>query len=346
MKKMSMSMVMVFTLSLVMGFALPLRADVTVVRATKFGGFGGMGASKSQEKESIQGVKKRVESVTSFTGSFLSKVTGEKKMVNIIRVDKDLIWDIDVKGKSYTENPISLPKSEKSDASMRNNKGEGRDGEAEEEPEVRIVKNEFKVKKTGKKKKINGFSCEEYVMTWLMVTENVKTKERNKNLMTTVLWNTPETSKTKVLAKEEKNFTLAYLKKLGLDMSPGEMRSFGLSFLGNMATKSGAELKKEMSKVKGYSIATSVKWEGEPGKEEGKSKDAGDDEEKSIDVSKGVGGMFSGLMKSVVKKKSKPEKEGEMKVVFESYTEIKSIDTSSLSKSLFQVPAGYKKKGN
>jgi hypothetical protein len=32
-----------------------------------------------------------------------------------------------------------------------------------------------------------------------------------------------------------------------------------------------------------------------------------------------------------------------MRVVFDSYTEIKSISTSDLPKSLFEVPEGYKK---
>jgi len=332
------------TVLFVISFWSQLYADITVERYIKSGGLMGMGASTSNQKESIQGAKKHVDSKMKFTGKFLSKMSGAKKNSTIYRVKKDLIWELDHKKKTYTERPISLPEDAKSQQYSDS------EGESEEEPEgdeeskVRIIKNEFKVKNTGEKKKINGYSCSQHFITWLVETENMETKERSKNLMTTELWNTPEDEKIKKLKKEEEAFNRAYLKKLGLNMSPDEMKRFGLSILGGIATASGTDLKKELTKIKGYPIVSSVKWESQQDNRKKDDNQEEAEEDEGMDLSKGLGGAF-GFMKKKMAKKDKKKAEGkeEMKVVFDSYTEIKSIATTSLSKDLFEVPQGYKK---
>lgn len=333
---------------LIAGYGNPLYADVMVERLTKSGGFKGMGASEFYEKESIQGIKKHVESKVNFTGKFLSKFAGDMKTSTIFRVDKDLIWEVNHKEKTYTERSISIPKTEEFEESSASYGGDEEEAERvsdkEDESETRIVKNELKVQETGEEKIINGFPCKQHIMTWLVETENIKTKERSKSLMTTDLWNTPETSKTERLKEEEITFGRAYLKKLGLDMSPEEMKAFGLSFMAGIVGASGLDIKKEMSKIKGYPIVMSVKWEAASEAVSGKGEKASGQEEEEIDLSKGIGSMFGGLMNQVKKDKSKES--GEMEVVFDSYTEIKSIDTSQVSKKLFEVPEGYKKRSH
>ena len=333
------------TVLFVSAFWSPLFADVTVERDIKSGGLMGQGASESYQKESIQGAKKHVDSKMKFTGKFLSKLSGETKNSTIYLVNRDLIWEIDHKKKTYAERPISLPKEEESPKYSDNEGGSVEDQESKEEPEVRIIKNEFSVKSTGEKKNINGFTCSQHILTWLLETENIKTKERNKSLMTTELWNTPEDENIRKLKKEEEEFNRAYLEKLGLDMSPDDMKRFGLSIIGGMANASGVDLKKEFSKIKGYPIVTSVKWQSQKeGKEHADDQEEGEEDE-GVDLSKGLGGAFGGFMKKKMAKRDKKkaeEKEG-MKVIFESYTEIKSITTASISKDLFEVPKGYKK---
>lgn len=64
-------------------------------------------------------------------------------------------WSLDPQKKTYTERKIaSFSPGEKTSG--------------EDKPEVRITKSEFKVVKTGEKEKINGFSCEEYIVNWLL----------------------------------------------------------------------------------------------------------------------------------------------------------------------------------
>lgn len=327
----------------------PVSADVTVERVIKSGGIGGVGASESYEKEFIKGPKKREDSKTKFTGAILGKLTGEQTISTVYRIDKDLIWDINHPKKSYTERTISMPASKKEEGGEDVRREEGMD--KKEEEEVKIIKNEFKVKATGEKKTINSFPCEQYIVTWLVETENIKTKERSTSLMTTELWNTEEDSRIRMLQKEEASFNQAYMKKLGLEMTPEEMQNFGLNMMGQAFSDAAEELKKEMSKIKGYPIATTVKWEAETdekAKAQSESRVQEEQEEnEGIDVSKGLGGIMGGFIKKKMEakqkeKKTEEEKKGK-KPIFESYLEIKGIDISTLADSAFDVPAGYKK---
>ena len=325
-------------------FSTPLFADIIVERFTKSGGFSGMGASEGQSRESIKGLKKREDSTMKFTGKILGRLAGAKKSSTIYRIDKDLIWDLDHSKKNYRERTVSIPQQETPPGSSgpQGDSSMAEQGK-EEQPEVRIVKNEFKVKKTGEKKTINGYPCVQYIITWLIETENIETKERGRNLMTTELWNTPEDKTIKMLKKEEEAFNRAYLKKMGMEMSPVQMKQFGLSILGSVAGAAGKDLKKEMSQIKGYPITSSVKWEAESIETSKKPKAQIEeaDEEEGLDLSKGLGGLGGFFKKAIGGSKEKEDRKNPP--LFESYTEIKKIEIRSLSDDVFSVPAGYKK---
>lgn len=334
--------------------------DVTVERFFKTGGFGGIGASESSQVAKISGIKKREKGATKMTGSFgklVTKMAGEMESDSITDINRDAIWSLDHKNKSYTEQKISatealIPKEDKSQKVEK--------PEKKEEPKVRVIRNEFSVKATGEKKTINGYDCTKYALTWLVETEDLETKERAKNIMTTELWNTPETKEIKQLQDEENAFNLAYLKKLGLERSAEEMQKFGLAMMGGMLggdektmEKNAKELKGKLSEIKGYPIATSVKWEhqSDPMKKK-EAEEAEVEEEPSEDTDEsegGIGGFMSGLAKKAMKDKMKEKekaKEAEKKekenVVFDSYTEIRKITSSNISQTEFEIPAGYK----
>ncbi|HEY6011662.1 MAG TPA: hypothetical protein VIX18_09335, partial [Nitrospirota bacterium] len=199
---------------LVLAILCPPRAamgDVTVERFNKSGGIQGIGASESAVVEKLSGLKKHETSSVKMTGAvggFLGKIAGDMGSDVITEIDKDVVRTLDHKKKTYSEHPITLPKA-KEDPSARSEKGK------EEKPKVRVVRNEISVKDTGEKKTINGFDCNRYVVTWLIETENLETKERSKTTMTNDLWNTSETKEIRALQKEEMEFAKAYMKKLG-----------------------------------------------------------------------------------------------------------------------------------
>ena len=142
-------------------------------------------------------------------------------------------------------------------------------------------------------------------------------------------------------------------------MSAQEMQKFGLAMMGGMLggdektmEKNAKELKGKLSEIKGYPIATSVKWEHQSDpmkKKEAEEAQVEEEESEDTDESGGIGGFMSGLAKKAMKDKMKEKekaKEAEKKekenVVFDSYTEIKRIAGGSIPQTEFEIPAGYK----
>ena len=327
--------------------------DVTVERFIKSGGIKGIGASESTVVEKLSGLKKHDASsmkMTGAVGGFLGKIAGDMGTDVITNIEKDVVWTIDHKKKAYTESSITLPKEkEKEEPAPRSQK------DKEEKPKVRVIRSEISVKETGEKKTVNGFECSRYIVTWLVETENIETKERSKTTMTNDLWNTPETKEIRTLQKEEMEYSKAYMKKLGLEMSPEDARKLGMTAVAGLfgedeqaMRKRVKELQEKMSKIKGYPIITTVKWEMEAS---GTSRPARDEsagkESEDVDVSGGIGGLLGSLAKRSAKKKaaeSAKESGKDGNVLFEFSSEIKRIEVSSIPSSDFEVPPGYKLK--
>lgn len=321
-------------------------ADAVKESFTRFGGFNGSGAYEGTTVVRTQGGKQSEATAVKFTGAILSWAAGASETTTITRVDKGVVWVLDTKKKTYTENPIAAFLSDGQDS------GEdmAEDDEAgEESPRVRVTRNEFKVRKTGASQTINGFACEEYLMTWLMEMEDLDTREKTRNTMDTNLWTTPETAALKKIQAEEAAFSKAYMKKIGMDFSPEEMKQFGMGVFAMASGASSADLekgfkglKKEMAKVKGYPIRTVVNW-----KVENDSTAAAAKERKESPVPSGAGDLLGGLGNivsgAITQKAADSMTPDENAPFFSSTTEIKAISTDALPAETFEVPAGYKK---
>ncbi len=324
------------------GFSLAW-GDATIETTTSTGGIKGMGASEGAVTRRFQGGKMWESTSTKFTGAILSRVAGGSEGIVITRIDKGIYWNLDPKKRTYTENPIEPFKKEL-----------GREKEPQEKPKVRVTQSEFTVKKTGASETIHGFPCEEYVVNWLLELENLETKEKSKSTMVTNLWTTPETVGIRKAQEEERAFHKAYAQKIGLQISPEESKQLGMTAL---TTLSGAppeeiekgflRVKEEMSKIKGYTIRSVVKWSWEGDKAKASSSPEGSSSESPSGLTGGVGKLIGGLMGGMMQKKGEEktppagEKGGPF---FSSTTEVKSINTEAISPATFEVPAGFEKK--
>jgi hypothetical protein len=313
-------------------------ADSTVESFTKFGGFKGNGAYEGTMVSQLQGDKKYESSSIKFTGAIMSWLAGGGDTGTITRLDKGVIWVMDPKKKVYKEEPIVPFKKDEAAGKQ----------EDKEKPKMRISKSEFSVKKTGAKETINGFACEEYVITWLLEFEDLETKAKTQNTMITSEWTTPETSSIKKLQSEEMAFTKAYMKKLGLELSQQEMKQFGMEMFSAMSGASKDEMekqfkvfKKEMAKLKGYPIRTVVSWslEGDKASAQAAQKET-PPSSPSINPFGGIGGLLSSAAGSAASN-MKPEANPPF---FSSTIEVKSIKTDSLPADAFEIPAGFTKK--
>ncbi len=322
----------------------PAWGDVTIESSFKTTGFKGAGGSEGETKSRLRENKKWTSSSSKFTGSILSRITSGTEDITITRLDKGVIWNLNAKNRSYSETPIEKLQIKESPAG----KGES------EKPKVRVTKSEFTVKKTGASEAINGFPCEEYLVTWLTEWEEIETKAKSTSTMTTNLWTTPETSTIRKAQAEELAFQKTYAQKIGLEVSSAEGDKMGMAAFAALSGAPQAEiekglmqLKNEMSKVKGYPIRTTVNWtmEGEKGQAAGQNEGAA--KESAPQSPAGVGGQLFGKLKNLLPKKTDEKSStppGKEAPFFSSTIEVKSISAELVSPEVFEIPAGYAKK--
>jgi hypothetical protein len=325
-------------------------ADVTVERTMKSSGFGGFGAGESTTVEKLSGLRKRDASSMKMTG-FLGKMAGDLGGDEITDIAKDVVWRLDHKKKTYTESRITPPPEPKETAGEKPERAE-----KQEKPKVRVVRNEITVSGPDGKKTIGEFPCEHYAIVWVLETEDLETMARSESTMTSDLWTTPETAEIRALTREEQEFTQAWLKKIGWDLSDQEARKMGLAMVGAMVggdeesfRKGAKDVAEKMAKVKGYPIGTGVKWQlKNSGGAAAKPEAGGSESEGGMpDITKGLGGLVSAFGKKVAKSTAEGAAAkgdaGGAKTVFETYSEVRKISTAGLPGDDFVPPAGYKK---
>jgi hypothetical protein len=133
----------------------------------------------------------RGDSVFKGTGTVTRFLVGTHNDSRIERLDKKLVYAIDVKEKTYTECPLKGCGGPVADKPA---KKEPEDKKAEKPKEseckVKIASATFTVKQTGQKKNINGFDTEQYQALWL-VTMQDPTARKTVSTLNVDVWTTP-----------------------------------------------------------------------------------------------------------------------------------------------------------
>jgi hypothetical protein len=350
------------SLCLLLG-ASTVWADSTVDMVVKFGGFSGKGAYEGPLLSMIKGEMKAEKSEQKFTGAVLSWFGGSSSDYTITRLDKEVVWKMDPKNKTYTETGIL--KFRPQAAQPENDKAVKEEPKArEEKPRYRTIRSENKVTRTGAKETINSFACEQYIITMLNEEEDLETKARTLTVWTFDLWNTPETPAIKNLQKDELAFTRAYLKKMNWDISAENFMRFGKGMLFGSASpeqmkymdKDTRKFQKDLAGIKGYSIRTTVSLKStETRPEAAKTAQPAQPAQEEEPSSSGLGwGSFLGDLQNSVTKSAtqaatdtaKEKMKGDPNTPDLSFTsEIKSIKSDPLTGAEFEVPAGYTLQG-
>ncbi|HET7174505.1 MAG TPA: hypothetical protein VFK21_00705 [Gammaproteobacteria bacterium] len=332
------SIITAFGLTGLLLLPLGAQADVKIERVTHFGGFLGMGANDTTSTDYLQGLKKRDESTVKFTGSVLGALQrfkhGDKgsQNINIMRVDQNLLYSLDPDDKTYTQQALNAPAKQGKPQSGQTN-GQQQDND------TKITKNEFTVKATGEKKTINGFDTSEYLITWDLETENTKTGEKGKSLMTTDLW-TADDSKLGKARDEELAYAKAYLKLLNEPTNPDELKLYGFGVgPGSVTASDSKAFFDKLRTIKGFPVSVDVTWKANDTGQQNGGQSGGNQQASPQDLSKTLGSLFGSKKDDDSSAKSSDG----MTVIFTSHTEIKSVDTGSLDSSLFEVPTDYKK---
>ena len=332
---MKRSIILIALLATLLSFSLAW-GDTTIEKTHKTSGFRGIAASKGTTIQRYQAYKLWESTTTGFAGAILSKITGKQETITITRVDKGVYWTLDSEEMIYEEAPI-VPLKDMMGEKPSDKKAEGKS-------KVQVRKSQFTVKETGASETVNGFPCEEYLITWLLEMEDVETKQRSLSTMTTNLWSTPETATVSSAQADVMKFQRAFARKLGVNVTPDEARLMGMEVFASMSGMSRAELskglsrvQKEMSKIKGYPIRTEVTWNLEPAGDASLKENPG--ASTSTQDTAGRSCLFGGL--AGLTGQQGPSGGAPL---FSSEFEVKSIEVKPVPAKTFEIPTGYTKK--
>lgn len=305
-------------------------------------GFMGMGAFESTTKTFLRTDAQRTDTKLKFTGSVMKMFSPKGTVTNIIRLDKELIWDFNDKKKKYTEQTFDeIRKSfeELGQAGSDQQMASGALPEEDYEAEYKWSKSTIKVKNLGEKKTINGFSCQHYLASVTTVGTHIETGIKDTMLFVSDLWNAKNVSKKMDLVND---FNRRYMKAIGFDVPENQ----GLAMIAGMYKEHMQTLGDEISKLKGYPIVndmkltmtknmSSVEHEEEPKKESLSMRD----------IQRNFGGLLGKkLMKDVLNKKAEEPQKSSVSELFHMKSEVISISESSIAVDKFEVKKGYKLK--
>ena len=179
--------------------------------------------------------------------------------------------------------------------------------EAREEPEQGEVQYEvdFSVEKTGQRKPVNGYDCQQAVMTIAVRPKGKTLEEGGGMVMTTDMWLAP----TIPAMQEQAAFTQRYMKKLLGSDTETMARDLAQAMAMYPQMKGAMErMKKESVKLEGTAVLTTMKIEMVMSPDQAKAQAEGGGQPKA-----GLGGIAGGLGGMFGRKKKAEEapKEGQ-----------------------------------
>ena len=309
-------------------------------------GFMGMGAFESTTKTYLQSDAQRTDAKLKFTGAFMKMLSPKGTVINIIRLDKELVWNFTDQKKKYTEQTFD----EIRESFKQMEEGEYAQGmptgttDEDYESEYKWKKPVVKVENLKENKTINGFNCQHYLASVTTVGTHIETGIKDTMLFVSDLWNAKNVSKKMDLVND---FNKKYMKAIGFDVPENQ----GLAMIAGMYKEHMQTLGDEVSKLKGYPIVNDMKMtmtnnlataEEEVEKEEPK------EESLSMrDIQRNFKGLLGKkLMKDALDKKAVTPQKPSVSELFHMKTEVLSINEGSIAGEMFEVKKGYKLKKN
>ncbi|HEY3293876.1 MAG TPA: hypothetical protein VGL38_00405 [bacterium] len=284
-----------------------------------------MGANEGTTIEYYSADRHATESTLKWTRGMMKTATGGKTVESgsIVRLDKQLVWSINPKDKTYTEMTFEQFREmlKKGNAEVEKAEGERPDTAREEMYTWTVVD-----KSEAQPKMIGGWNCRN---VRIEATGVSKADSMDKVIMTIDTWNSPDVPG----AKEITEFGERYVKALGLDkeaLTPGLMQASA------MYQKQFKELIEAARKAPGEPVQSlmEIKRNQLKGPDIGKA------------IAEGAKNELMGKLpfgrKKEAPKEQKPEYE--VKVKFSVTSTLTEASTSATDAAKYEIPAGYKLK--
>jgi hypothetical protein len=341
MNPMRRSLLVGVTLCLVLGLAVGLSADMKSRQKTqvKFEGMLGRVMGMFGGKAAKEGIV----STVAISGDRMLTVndqTGE-----LVDLAEERVYDINFKDKSYKVKTFAEIRKEWEDAKAKMKEQADQTKEKPEQGEVQY-EIDFNVDKTGQRKAVNGYDCEEVVMTIAMRQKGKKLEDGGGMVITSDMWMAP-----KIPAMQEQAvFTQRYMKKLFGNDTETMARDLAQAMAMYPQMKDGMErMKKESAKMNGTAVLTTVKIDMVVSPEQAKqqSESGGDKPKMGLGLPGGLGGMFGKKKKTeeAPKEGAPAAAEGPKNRATFMTSTIELLDVQpSASAADVAVPAGFKQK--
>ena len=314
-------------------------------------GFQGMGAFESTTKTFLQGDAQRTDTKLKFTGAFMKMLSPKGTVTNIIRLDRELVWNFDDKKKKYTEQTFDEMRAvfEEYGETGYSQDMQGSSTDEDYEEEYKWSKPVVKVENLKETKSINEFSCQHYLASVTTVGTHIETGIKDTMLFVSDLWNANNVSKKMELEYE---FNKRYLKAIGIDIPDNQ----GLAMIAGMYKEHMQTLADKISKLNGYPIVNDMKltMTKNLASVEQEEMDEEEPEEESLsmrDIQRNFGGLLGKkVAKDIFDKKAEKKTEEPQKAtvseLFHMKSQVLSINEGSISADVFEVKKGYKLKKN
>lgn len=305
-------------------------------------GFKGMFSSETTRTVSTRADMRREENTFKFSGFVMKHLTSAHDGATIWRVDKNKVWRLNPKAKTYMECPLAgcarPTRSEKPE----------RPEQPRRKPTcaLTLAKNKFSVEPTSETKEINGFSTKRHKVAWEVVLQD-KNKKKNTSLVSIDIWTTPENNpKLEAVKAVERSFEARVREAVPRDEGMGRvipseaMKVIAMQFLADMTPDQRAAVtavSQELSKIKGRPVLTHLEWN--LGGDACSDTAAPKPEKQGLDFSRGLGGFIGSAATRGAQNKMEALSD---KPVFAFDEELRKMEIEDATDGLFVMPLSYK----
>ena len=324
---------------------------------------GPIGSMVITELVQIKGNKMYNQSLSEMKGSgmlgfAMQSMGATTNEITITDLDKKVTYILDMNKKTYREIPFDTYKTmiQGWKQTMEQSQQHMQTEERSEKPTHKVIRNEFRISKTGERKTIAGFTAQKYNLLWVMEIQNTETGERMIDSLVGEIW-TADDTRMKKMRQEEMAFYEKYAKAMGLPTNPYDEQLLGLSYLRSMGKMQGANqpqmdvtdnVSRELRKISGYPVQIETNmFVFNPDKpQETQQQETSESQEPDLQQAmkqlQQLGGLF-GRKKKSPKPKPKPAAPSGPVPAFTYRYHIVKVEFTPVEAKMFTIPSGFRK---
>lgn len=313
--------------------------EVPVFRYEKYvdnEGFRGKFSFQNLEVITVMPDKQATDTAFKWTGAIMGRLMKDRHTIDIVRLDKDLIWNIDMKEKQYLEFPMKKLSGAAGKVTVAD------DAKAETVYVEDCTKCQSSIKRPGVRKIVNDHDAEQIVLTMKCKEEQGQGKPPQTTTINLEIWMAPSVK----MGPEMDAFSKAMAAKSGMDMQVQVSAAAGQNMVAAYpALKDLAAMTKDL---KGYPILSVLTIENDQylkQQDDDRKRKAEQDSKQGLSTSPTA--MVSGFVGKLWKdRQDEKQKEEDLKwgnVLWRVSWGSRNFARTSVSASEFNLPDGLKK---